>query len=183
MKILLAVLTALLFSTHAHALVAVPYVDTYRFLGTWYEVAKYPNNFQTNCVASKVTYTLWEEGVIRINNLCLEQDGKIVQSIGKAYIEDPASNAQLKVQFFFKMINLDWLQGSVWVVALDENYQYVVISDPTQNLLWILARTPTLDEQTYQRILNQLEGQGFDLNRIIRNNGPVDVKPEFFATH
>ncbi len=186
MKTFYAFLVALLISSSTHALEAVPYVDIYRYLGTWYEIAKYPNEFQKNCVASKVNYSLWAEGaedVIRVDNQCLESDGKIVQSIGKAYIEDSVSNAELRIQFFFKIINISWLQGRVWVVALDENYQYVAISDPTQNLLWILARTPSLEERTYTQILTQLNAQGFDLNRIVKNNPPADLKPEFFAVH
>jgi apolipoprotein D and lipocalin family protein len=164
----------LLFALHhtAQALEAVPGVDLSRYLGTWYEIAKYPNYFQEGCVASKTDYALWEAGVLEVNHRCLESDGKVSQRVGRADVTD----ARLKMQFYLKFIYLPFLQREYWIIKLDENYQYAVISEPSQQYLWILSRAKTMEDAIYQDLLTWLELQGFDLQRITKND--LSTMPE-----
>jgi apolipoprotein D and lipocalin family protein len=80
-----------------------PYVELNQYVGTWYEIARYPQRFQEGCVASKAVYGLRRDGKIQVYNECrkgsLEEEIKSVR--GKAKVVDPATNAKLKVTFFW----------------------------------------------------------------------------------
>jgi apolipoprotein D and lipocalin family protein len=180
MKSILTLLLVFFLNANTFALDVVPQVDLYRYLGTWYEIAKYPNHFEKNCVFAKATYSILKPGVLHIDNQCIKADGRRMQALGKGYVVDERTNAKLKVQFFLKFLPISWLQGDYWVIKLDNNYQYAVVSDPLKKNLWILSRTPTMDEMTYQALLSWLTDQGFDTAKIIKNS-PVNVDPKFFA--
>ena len=86
----------------------VPYVDLKRYLGTWYEIARYPHRFQENCYASLAQYTQGPDGTIRVLNQCRlgSLDGKLKEAKGKAWVTDKLTNAKLKVQFFWPFSGL-----------------------------------------------------------------------------
>lgn len=141
----------------------VPFVDLNRYLGTWYEIARYPHSFQENCHASQANYSLRPDGNIRVLNQCRlgAFDGKLNEAEGKAWVVDKASNAKLKVQFFWPF------SGHYWVIALDPEYQYAVVGHPSRDYLWILSRTPKMDTQLYEKLLQKIEQQGYDTTRLI----------------
>jgi len=145
-------------------LAVVPSVDLRKYAGTWYEIARYPNSFQKNCFATSVTYTLRQDGKVGVVNRCRtgSVNGKERSVRGKAWSVDPATNAKLKVQFFWPF------RGDYWIIQLDENYRYAVVGNPKRNLLWILNRTPVMDTATYTGILRRLEEQGYDPGKLIR---------------
>lgn len=142
----------------------VPWVDLQQYAGTWYEIARYPNRFQKDCFATSVTYTLRQDGTVEVVNRCRSGsvNGEERSVRGKAWSVDPATNAKLKVQFFWPF------RGNYWIIQLDENYRYAVVGNPKRNLLWILSRTPAMDRTTYDGILQRLEAQGYDPRRLIR---------------
>jgi apolipoprotein D and lipocalin family protein len=143
----------------------VPFVDLDRYLGTWYEIASYPQRFQRDCVASKATYSRLEGGRIRVENTCRDKtlDGKIRRAVGVAWVVDgESSNAKLKVQFFWPF------RGDYWIIELDSKYEYTVIGHPSREYLWILSRTPQMDETLYQDLLRRIVGHGYDLEPIRR---------------
>jgi apolipoprotein D and lipocalin family protein len=138
-------------------------VDLDRYLGKWYEIARYPNRFEKDC-ASDVTaqYTLRADGKIEVVNSCRQSDGKVKYSKGSAKIADRQSNAKLKVTFF-------WLfYGNYWIIDLDPDYRYAVVSEPGRDYLWILSRTPQLDSAVYNQIAGRLREQGLDPARLIK---------------
>lgn len=140
----------------------VPYVDLDRYLGTWYEIASFPQRFSRNCVASKAEYSLREDGRIRVINSCREKtfDGEKRSVDGVAWVVDSETNAKLKVQF-------QWpFRGDYWVVGLDPDYQWAVVSGPGRRSLWILSRTRQMDSELLNLILSELEADGFDLSRL-----------------
>jgi apolipoprotein D and lipocalin family protein len=143
----------------------VPHVEITRYLGTWHEIARYPNRFQENCFGATADYRLREDGDLQVVNTCHEgsKDGPIKSVRGKAWVVDPASNAKLKVRFFWPF------SGNYWILELGPSYEYVVVGEPGRKYLWILARTPTLDEATYQAILGRLPGLGYDPARLLRD--------------
>jgi apolipoprotein D and lipocalin family protein len=141
----------------------VPRVDLERYVGKWYEIARYDNRFQKECVASTAEYAIRPDGKIEVINRCRKKtvDGKLKESRGKAWVVDKSSNARLKVQFFWPF------SGDYWIIDLDEeNYSYAVVGHPSRKYLWVLARTPRLDEEVYAGILQRLEDQQYDTSRL-----------------
>lgn len=142
----------------------VPHVDLKRYLGTWYEIARFPHRFQEGCFGSRATYTLLESGQIGVLNECNKgaPDGPLSSVKGKARVVDQATNAKLKVSFFWPF------SGDYWIIDLGENYEYAVVGHPTRKYLWVLGRTQELDEGTYRLILEKLERQGYDLTKLVK---------------
>ena len=140
-------------------------VDLKRYLGRWYEVARLPNRFQKGCVGSTADYSLREDGEISVINSCRnEQDGSLEQVTGRAWIVDTASNAQLKVTFFWPF------RGDYWIIELGKEYEYAVVGTPSRKYLWILSRTASMDDSLYNAILQRAAQQGFDAGAVIREN-------------
>lgn len=149
----------------APPLQTVPHVDLNRYLGTWYEIAHYPNSFQSkDCMGTTAHYSLRADGDIRVRNTCypqgLRQAANRIE--GRAWVADTTSNAKLKVQFFPPFA------GDYWVIDLDPGYQWAVVGHPSRNFLWVLSRTPAMQPDIYQGITTRLQQQGYDLNRIVR---------------
>jgi len=142
----------------------VKQVDLQRYLGVWYEIARYPNRFERDCVAATATYSLRDDGKIDVLNQCRHKtlDGKPKAVKGKAWIVDPVTNAKLKVSFFWPF------SGDYWIIDLDDDYRYAVVGHPERKYLWILSRTPQMDEETYTSILTRLRTQGYDPAKLIR---------------
>ena len=151
----------------ADNLQTVPKVEVQRYLGRWYEIARYPNRFQKDC-ASGVTadYSLRSDGKITVLNQCKKADGKNKTAKGKAKIVDKSTNAKLKVTFFWPFY------GDYWIIDLGERYDYAVVSEPSRKYLWILSRTPTLSDSTYEAILRRIRTNGFDPSRLMRTRQP-----------
>ena len=124
-------------------------VDINRYLGNWYEIARFDHTFQRNCTATMANYTLRDDGDIRVINTCRigSPRGKLKKAVGRAWIKDKKTNAKLKVQFFLSKIKLPFLAGNYWILELDDNYQYVLIGAPSRKYLWILSRTKNLDHK------------------------------------
>ncbi len=133
-----------------------------RYLGTWYEIASYPAWFQKNCTAVTAEYSMRDDGLIKVVNSCRKGslDGKLKQSTGRAKVVDTATNAKLKVSFFGPF----W--GDYWIIDLDVDYQWAVVGVPSRKYLWILSRTPVMDEQTYHEIVSRLPEFGYDASRL-----------------
>jgi apolipoprotein D and lipocalin family protein len=139
-------------------------VELERYVGLWYEIAKIPNRFQKKCVrGTTAEYELREDGRIKVINRCFNKDGEIDQAEGVAKIEDAASNAKLKVSFVsFAGWRPFW--GDYWVIGLDPDYQWAVVGVPDRKYGWVLARSPSLDENTLEQIFAVLERNGYDRN-------------------
>ncbi|MEK9630104.1 MAG: lipocalin family protein [Nitrospinota bacterium] len=140
----------------------VPYVDLDRYLGKWYEIALYPNWFEEGCFRSTAFYEKLEGGKIKVTNQCRmhEPEGELNEAIGIANIDDPITNAKLKVQFFWPF------KGNYWIIDLDANYQYAVVSEPGRQYLWILSRSPNMDHQTLEALKEKIRSKGFDLKYL-----------------
>jgi apolipoprotein D and lipocalin family protein len=147
---------------------AVDSVDLDRYLGRWYEIASYPAWFQKNCTAVTANYSLRDDGRIKVVNSCRKGslDGKLKQSTGRAKVVDTVSNAKLKVSFFGPF----W--GDYWIIDLDPEYQWVVVGVPNRKYLWILSRTPQMDEALFGEIVARLPGRGYDPGRLNRTLQP-----------
>lgn len=149
------------------ALETVPSVDLSRYVGQWYEIARLPNRFQKKCADSvTANYTLRSDGDIKVVNSCRKQSGEFTTATGKAKIVDKQTNAKLKVTFFWPFY------GKYWILDLGPNYEYAVVGEPGRDYLWILSRTPTMDEGLYQNLVAKMQARGFDTSRMIRTVQP-----------
>ena len=137
----------------------VAYIDLDRYLGKWYEIALYPNWFEEGCFRSTAFYEKLKDGKIKVTNQCRmhSAEGKLNEAIGTATLADPKTNAKLKVQFFWPF------KGDYWIIDLDKDYQYSIVSEPDRQYLWILSRTPDMDNQTLETLKEKIRQKGFDL--------------------
>jgi apolipoprotein D and lipocalin family protein len=133
-------------------------VDLDRYLGRWYEIASYPAWFQKNCTAVTADYALREDGLIEVVNSCRKGslDGKLKKAKGRAKVVDTETNAKLKVSFFGPF----W--GPYWIIDLDPEYQWAVVGAPNRKYLWILSRSPQMDQELYDKIIARLPAMGYD---------------------
>jgi len=140
----------------------VDHVDLERYLGTWYEIATIPQRFQKGCVGVTATYSLRPDGKIRVINRCRKEtlDGQLKEVDGKAWVVDRKTNAKLKVQFFWPF------SGSYWIIELDADYQWAVVGHPGRKYLWILCRTPKMDQALYDDLIGRIRDKGYDVARI-----------------
>lgn len=144
-------------------------VDLDRYLGRWYEIASFPQRFQRGCVATTATYSIRDDGKIRVVNECRDGsfDGELRRVEGVAWVADPTgSQAKLRVQFFWPF------SGDYWIIELDPEYRYAVVGHPSRDYLWILARTRELDPDLLEALRIQIEAHGYDLERLIRTPQP-----------
>lgn len=163
----IALLTTCAFSRHGVApelppLQTVAQVDLNRYLGLWYEIGRYPNNFQKGCLGSTALYTARPDGEIDVLNSCRdEQDGSLREAKGRAWVVDKASNARLKVSFFWPF------RGDYWIVDLGQEYEYAVVGVPNRKYLWILSRTPEMPPEILAKILENVEKLGFARDNLL----------------
>lgn len=147
-------------SRHTTPLATVPHVDVKRYMGTWYEIARYEQFFERGCKDVNATYTLKDDNKIQVLNQCIKENEKLSIAQGSAYAVDP-SNAKLKVTFFWPFY------GNYWILMLGDKYEYAVIGDPSREYFWILSRTKKLDISTREKILSQMPAFGYLPSRLI----------------
>jgi apolipoprotein D and lipocalin family protein len=178
MKILFSLLVVFHFPIQAftqdmseHRMTVVPSVDFSRYIGTWYEIARLPNRFQNDCAGHvTATYSLLEDGEIKVVNRCLKENGDTMEAEGRAKrASDDEPNSKLKVRFAPAFLSfLPFLWGNYWIIDLAADYSYAVVGEPNREYLWVLARTPTLEENSLKEILDRVARQGYDLSTLIR---------------
>lgn len=140
----------------------VDQVELSRYLGTWYEIASYPQRFQKGCTGTTATYSLRDDGTIDVLNQCFKDslDGKLDVAEGRARVVDTGSSAKLEVSFFRPF----W--GDYWIIDLGPEYEYAVVGHPGRDYLWILSRQPQLDSVVRNQINERLQAQHYDLSRL-----------------
>lgn len=148
----------------AEPLATVPHVELERYLGRWYEIARYPNFFQRDCKGEvTATYSRRDDGGIVVDNACVRADGGTDRAIGAARIVDATTNAKLEVRFAPEFLSfLPFVWGDYWVIDLAPDYSYAVVGEPSRRYLWILAREPRLDASALQAIVARLPSAGYD---------------------
>ncbi len=143
-------------------------LDVPRYMGSWFEIARYPAWFQKKCVAAaRADYSLMGDGRVQVINRCRLASGEVSEATGMARQIGPSTSPKLEVRFAPAWLSfLPFVWGNYWVIDLDEDYQLAAVSEPRREYLWILSRTPKVDPLRYKRLLNRLEQQGFDLDRL-----------------
>ncbi len=152
----------------APPLATIATLDVPRYMGTWYEIAKYPNRFQRHCASdTRAQYSLQPGGDVQVINRCRRADGSIDEAVGSARQPGDATSPRLQVRFAPRWLSfLPFVWGNYWVVDLDPDYQLAAVSEPKREYLWILSRTPTVAPAAYAALLERLAYQGFDLSKL-----------------
>jgi apolipoprotein D and lipocalin family protein len=146
----------------------IPSLDVPRYMGVWYEIAKFPNRFQRQCAGDTTAhYSLQPDGTVQVINRCRRADGTVIDAVGTARQLGGPTSATLKVRFAPRWLSfLPFVWGDYWVIDLDPDYQLAAVSEPGRDVLWILSRTPTVSRQAYGALLDRLERQGFDVSKL-----------------
>ena len=153
-------LFAFLLQVHA-APVPVTYVDPQRYAGDWYQIAHVPMFFEgfEACGCARQRLTLASDHV-DVYNSCVTASGKQKEIRGEAYIDDPGANARLTVDFHLLY------KGSYWIVGLDPDYRFAVVTDKHAYSLYILSRTPELAADLYASALAIANEQGLRTRKL-----------------
>ncbi|CAO2841379.1 unnamed protein product [Amaranthus hypochondriacus] len=154
-------------------------VDLERYMGRWYEIASFPSRFQPkDGENTRATYSLNEDGTVHVLNETWS-GGKRGFIEGTAYKADPKSDeAKLKVKFYVPpFLPIIPVVGDYWILYLDADYQYALIGQPSRRYLWILSRTPHLDEDIYNQLLEKAKEEGYDINKL-HKTPQADPPPE-----
>lgn len=144
-------------------------LDLGRYLGRWYEISRYPNAFQKQCVSDSVArYALLPDGDVQVVNRCILSSGRVQEAVGRAYRVGAEGSAKLKVRFAPQWLSwLPMVWGDYWVVDLDDAYELVAISEPSRQYLWVLSRSPKVDDARYAALLGRLKVLGFEVDRLV----------------
>lgn len=148
-------------------------LDLNRYLGTWYEIARFPHSFEKGMAGVTANYSLRDDGKIRVLNKGYKNglNGELSVAEGKAKIPDQSQPGKLKVSFF-------WIfYADYYVLELDDNYQYAMIGSSSPKYFWILSRTPQMDESTYQMLLGKARQRGYNLDKLEKVVQPQSKAP------
>ncbi|MER2551731.1 MAG: lipocalin family protein [Thauera sp.] len=155
----------------ADALQPIAALDVPRYMGTWHEIAKFPNWFQKKCASdTRADYSLLPNGRIQVINRCRAADGTLSEAVGEARQLGAADSPRLEVRFapaWLSFLPMVW--GDYWVIDLDPEYRLVAVSEPRREYLWVLSRTPTVGAQAYQRLVERLAARGFEVGKLERS--------------
>ncbi|MDK9698652.1 MAG: lipocalin family protein [bacterium] len=175
MKFILTIAMLLLsaitgFAADPKPVTTVPEIDLSKYMGVWYEIARYDNWFQRKCAShTTATYSLQPDGTIKVVNRCKTADGNWKEAGGVGRKQTPnGSNTKLEVRFapeWMGWMSMVW--GTYWIIDLAPDYSYAVIGDPDRKYLWILARTATIEPTVLQSIRTRLQEIGYDPNLLL----------------
>jgi apolipoprotein D and lipocalin family protein len=142
--------------------------DINRYLGTWYEIARYDHSFERGLVGVTANYSLERNGRIKVINRGYRDSlsGKMSEAVGKAKIADQDEPSRLKVSFFL------FFYADYNVMELDEDYQWAVVGSKSDKYLWILAREPRIDDRLYDTILEKIKRRGYDATKLMKVEQP-----------
>jgi apolipoprotein D and lipocalin family protein len=137
-------------------------VEIDRYLGRWYELARYEASFQRGCEAVTADYTLRDDGQIRVVNSCRADslDGARRESEGRARVVAGSNGAKLQVSFFGPF----W--GDYWVLDRAEDYSWSIVGEPSGRFLWLLSRTPSPEPAVREAIEQRAAQLGYDISRL-----------------
>lgn len=149
-------------------------VDLNKYAGTWYEQARLPNTFQTECVGNvRADYELRADSTINVTNQCRANDGstKVAKGEGRlSEASDPRDPAKLEVRFAPKWTS--WLSavwGDYWILTLRGDYQHSLVGTPDRKYLWVLSRQQKADDSMVTELLDYAGTLGFPVTDVIRS--------------
>ena len=147
----------------------IPEFDLMKYLGTWYEIARFDHSFERGLENVTAEYILRDDGKIDVLNSGWK-NGKFKTAEGKAKQPDPLTDpAHLKVSFFL------FFYSDYNVMMLDDDYQVALVGSKSPKYLWILSRTPSLSEEVTEAVLDEAASRGYDLSELIWVNQDANI--------
>ncbi len=143
----------------------VPAVEVPRYLGRWYEIARFQHRFEKSIVGATAEYSLRGDGRIQVVNSGFKKslDGAYTQVRAVAWVPDAARPGALKVRFF------GLFTGDYLIFGLDpQSYSWALVGSDSRQYLWFLARTPEISEQLFSRMKDIARAQGYDLSGLYK---------------
>ena len=142
-------------------------VDVGRYIGKWYAVASLPQIFTRKCLGQTAEYQIIGEGKISVLNTCLKANGKTKTINGQAVVANKKTNAELIVTFNNFWTKLFKVKGDYTIIKLSEGYDTVLVGSKDRKSLWILSRTPAIDEAVYSEYVKVAKVNGFPVEKLI----------------
>lgn len=135
-----------------------------QYLGKWYEIARFDNNFEKGLVGVTARYSLIEDSLIKVENSGYKNtlSGEKSEIIGKAKIPDKKIPAKLKVSFFW------FFYADYYVLDIDSDYKWALVGSSSDKFLWILSRTPKISDNLYLELKEKLNKRGYDTSKLIK---------------
>jgi apolipoprotein D and lipocalin family protein len=151
-------------------------VDLHRYLGDWFEIARFPNRFQQSCAGDvRATYATRPDGRLDVINRCRAANGHVIEAQGVARVVDARTSAKLKVRLAPAVLSfLPFVWGDYWIVGLAGDYSWAVVGSPDRAYLWILARTPVLEAAGVDAARAAARANGFDTDRLVTTRHTSD---------
>lgn len=137
-----------------------PTLDIRRFMGRWYEIARYEHRFEKGMTHVSATYTLSVNGKIEVLNEGLKE-GKHKQIKGRAKQPNPQDPGKLKVSFFL------WFYSDYYVLYIDPEYRYLLVGSSSDKYLWIMSREKSLAKETLDQLIDKLRMRGYDTDKLL----------------
>jgi apolipoprotein D and lipocalin family protein len=160
--ILALALTALVGCSAMKPIETVDYVDLKRFMGDWYVVANIPTSLEKDAYNAVESYRLADNDTIATTFTFRKGsfDGDEKRYYPTGYIKDKKSNAVWGMQFIWP------IKADYRVMYLNDGYTQAVIGRNKRDHVWVMARTPTIKDEDYGRIVRIIEGQGYDIAKL-----------------
>ncbi len=141
-------------------------IDIKKYMGLWYEYARYDNEFQKECLGTTAKYKLKKAPVTRksyvqVINTCIKTDGKIQSGKAKAFVVNKNTNAELKVSFVPLLNWFGLFSGDYNILKIGPDYEYALVGDKERTNFWILSRTKEMNDTLYADLLDIAESKGF----------------------
>jgi len=142
----------------------VSHVELEKYKGKWYEIARFNHRFERGLVGVTATYSVLPDGKIKVVNAGYKNtlNGKFKTANAKAKIPDASQPGKLKVYF------IPFYGANYNIMELNENYQWALVGSSSPKYLWILSRTPKMDEEIYNLILAKAKKRGYAVDELIK---------------
>lgn len=149
---------------------SAPHVDLQRFAGRWYEIARFPERSESDCIGNVTAQYVLRPGPepITVVNRCRKADGSDEMVEGVARVMPRSNGSELQVSFAPAWLRslLPWSWSDFWILRVDDDYRSALVGSPDRRHLWLLSRTPRLSGSDYQRLVEHAQAQGYDTGRI-----------------
>jgi apolipoprotein D and lipocalin family protein len=161
MKIALGLIAVALSGCTNEALDVAPNVDLHQFQGKWFEIARLPRVTESDCSRTTAYYTMVSDSQLTMVNECHVggPNGSLRSIATTATVPDTSVPAKLSLDF-------GAFYGDYWIIDVGEHYEYAVVGHPTRQYLWILSRTPKLDQPVLSGILARAHDKKFETSRL-----------------
>lgn len=140
-------------------------LDLPRYMGHWYEIARFDHRFERGLAEVTATYTLLPDGTVRVVNRGYKHKAPhdvCKTAEGRAKLPDATQPGKLKVSFFL------WFYANYYVMELDkEDYNYALLGSSSDRYLWLMSRTPVMPEDIKEKLLAAATCRGYDVNKLI----------------